>query len=60
MEKEIEKMKNKEIKYRSQINLLIERVEFLNEHNKEIKTQARRYKNDRGNTQLNHLGIWGF
>ena len=54
LEKQVDKLKSKEIKYRNQINLLIERVEFLNEHNKDLKGQAKRYKTDRGklNTYL--------
>jgi len=51
---EVEKMKNKinklirkEEKYRSQINLLIERIEYLNGNSHDIKTQCKRYKSDR-------------
>merc|ERR1712113_295617 len=47
LEKQVDKLRSKEIKYRNQINLLIERVEFLNEHNKDLKGQAKRYKTDR-------------
>ena len=52
---EVEKMQNKmnklirkEEKYRTQINLLIERIEYLNGNAHDIKAQCKRYKSDRG------------
>jgi len=59
---EVEKMKNKinklirkEEKYRTQINLLIERIEYLNGNAHDIKAQCKRYKSDRDlyKSQLN-------
>jgi len=59
---EVEKIRNKmtklirkEEKYRTQINLLIERIEYLNGNSHDIKAQCKRYKSDRDlyKSQLN-------
>ena len=48
MQNKINKLIRKEEKYRTQINLLIERIEYLNGNAHDIKAQCKRYKSDRG------------
>jgi chromosome segregation ATPase len=55
MQNKMNKLIRKEEKYRTQINLLIERIEYLNENARDIKAQCKRYKSDRDlyKSQLN-------
>ena len=48
LQHKMNKLMRKEEKYRTQINLLIERIEYLNGNAHDIKAQCKRYKSDRG------------